>query len=71
MKARKGPFAGCEIEMAPSDRIGGYAGEAQAVFGIVGVNVVFASDQTRLGDLLGVQEAPPLRAKLDAHFRCA
>ena len=70
MKPGRSPITGHGIEMAPSDRIGGYAVEARAVFDLVGVNVVFASDQTCLGHLLDVEEVPPLRARLDAHFRC-
>jgi hypothetical protein len=40
------------------------------VFDLVGVDVVFAGDQTCLGHFLDAEEVPPLRAKLDAHFRC-
>jgi hypothetical protein len=71
VKLTSGPFAGFEVEFGPDDRMADYESEAEAVFDLLGIEVVFYSDLTDLEDFVDNDEKRAgFKAKLDAHFRC-
>ena len=70
MKIKSGPFAGMDLAFCSNDRALEYDDEAEAVFRILKVSVMFWSDPCTIYDYVDDRELAEMRAQLDELFRC-
>jgi len=69
IRISEGPFAGMILEFCPNNGAQDYEDEAEAVFTILKVNVMFWSDACTI--YVDDRELAEMRDQLDAYFRCA